>query len=427
MRISDTLRMSLGNLARRKGRTSLTLVGVVIGVAALVLMISLGVGLERSVVKVFQSDDAMRTIFVQRPRGGADKGERKMTPFSFGGMGLPITDRDLRELRAMEGVATVSPNLGLFLDIEIEGVKEPEEFVPVGGLLEEEVPDMRKFLVAGDLWKDPSEHALLIPSRMLAIRMQKKPADVVGKKIVFSRAFSEDQPDEKDVTYVVVGVLDTERLGLKARQLYAPMDRAMELRAVTKGGNLPLFGDRKDVYPQAEVKAKTVMGMEDLKNRLKNSGYEVMTPADFMGILKTFFLVIEAFMACIGAIGLIVSIFGIANTMAMAVLERTREIGIMKAVGARNGAILRVYLLEAAAIGLIGGLAGLTLGTLGGATLNLVAHKFVEIPDDMRLFHVSVWLAGGSVLFSMTISMIAGIVPALRASRLDPVRALRYE
>jgi putative ABC transport system permease protein len=419
--------MSLGNLGRRKGRTSLTLVGVVIGVAALVLMVSLGVGLERSIVKVFQSDDAMRTIFVQRPRGGADKAERKMSPFSFGGMGLPITDRDLKELRAMDGVATVSPNLGLFLDIEIEGVKEPEEFVPVGGLLEAEVPDMKRFLIAGDVWKDPTERALLLPSRMLAIRFQKKPADIVGKKIVFSRAFSEDQPDEKDVTFVVVGVLDTERLGLKARQLYAPMDRAMELRAVTKGGNLPLFGDRKDVYPQAEVKAKDVTSVDDLKNRLKNSGYEVMTPTDIMGFIKTFFLVIEAFMACIGAIGLIVSIFGIANTMAMAVLERTREIGIMKAVGARPGAILRVYLVEAAAIGLIGGLVGLTFGFVAGTALNFAAHKFVEIPDDMRLFHVSIWLAGGAVLFSMVISIIAGIIPAMRASQLDPVRALRYE
>jgi len=132
-------------------------------------------------------------------------------------------------------------------------------------------------------------------------------------------------------------------------------------------------------------------------------------------------------MAAIGAIGLVVSLFGIANTMAMAVLERTREIGIMKALGARNRDISRLFLGEAAAIGVLGGLIGLAAGFLSGKLLDVAARGMFDIPERVSLFHVTPWLAAGSVVFSVFVSVLAGTVPARRAARLDPVESLRYE
>ena len=123
-----------------------------------------------------------------------------------------------------------------------------------------------------------------------------------------------------------------------------------------------------------------------------------------------------------------VALLGIANTMAMAVLERTREIGIMKALGSRNRDVRRVFLLEAAGIGVIGGAVGLGGGWLLGIALDTAAHQFVpQIPDDVILFRVPILLAAGALVFATVVSMLAGLVPALSASRLDPVRALRYE
>src|SRR4029077_6057044 len=123
----------------------------------------------------------------------------------------------------------------------------------------------------------------------------------------------------------------------------------------------------------------------------------------------------------------VVSLFGIANTMAMAVLERTREIGIMKALGARNGDIGRLFLAEAAAIGVLGGLTGLGVGGLIGKLLNLIAHAAFELPAHVSLFHVSLWLAVGSVVFSVFVSVVAGWLPARRAARMEPVAAVRFE
>ncbi len=431
MRPADALGMSAGNLGRRKGRTALTLVGVVIGVAALVLMISLAVGLEREVLKLFQSEDTLRTIFISRVKPGARKGQKKPNLFDFGMQSVPITDRDIAELRKLPGVAHVVPDINLFLSMEIDGEADSEEeFIPIGGLPPEEIEGMRKYLLAGDLWTDPNERAVLIPSRLLQVRFEKRPQDIVGKKVVFSRAFTSDDDPQltpEQVTFRVAGVLDTEKLGIKARQLFVPMERALELRDLTQGGNAPLLVYKKGSYLSAEVKTKDMNSVEELKRQLGNSGYQVLTSADILGTVRTIFLVIEGFMACIGAIGLVVSIFGIANTMAMAVLERTREIGIMKAIGARNGDVRVVFLLEAAAIGLIGGIVGLGAGAIGGVALDAVAHGLTDVPDDVRLFHVSPLLAAGAVLFSIFVSALAGFVPAMRASRMDPVTALRYE
>jgi ABC-type antimicrobial peptide transport system permease subunit len=144
-------------------------------------------------------------------------------------------------------------------------------------------------------------------------------------------------------------------------------------------------------------------------------------------MVNLFILVLEAFLASIGAIGLVVSLFGIANTMAMAVLERTREIGIMKALGARNRDVRRLFLAEAATIGAASGMVGLIGAYLAGKLLNAIARGAFELPPEFSLFHVPGWLAAGSVTFSMFVSVIAGAWPASRAARMDPVRCLRYE
>ena len=133
-------------------------------------------------------------------------------------------------------------------------------------------------------------------------------------------------------------------------------------------------------------------------------------------------------MICVGGIGLIVSLFGIANTMAMAVLERTREIGIMKAIGARNRDVGRLFLVEAGLVGMLGGVGGLVLAFIGKWILEwAVSLLQASHSETFSLFYIPVWLALAAMVFSMTVSMLAGVFPARRAARMDPVASLRYE
>ena len=166
---------------------------------------------------------------------------------------------------------------------------------------------------------------------------------------------------------------------------------------------------------------------QEVAARLKSSGFGVLSARDLIKQINMIFLVIEAFLACIGAIGLVVSLFGIANTMAMAVLERTREIGVLKALGARDRDVGRLFLMEAAAIGVLGGGTGLGLAWALGQLLNVIARAAFEVPARVSLFHVTWWLAAGSVGFAVLVSVVAGTLPARRAARMEPVAALRFE
>ena len=427
MTVADTLAMAWANLARRKGRTALTAAGVVIGVASLVLMVSLGLGIQRQVVQLFETDESLKTLTVRRVKEEAGK-KRPPGPFGFGldAQMVPLTDKDLDEMRTIPGVASARPELNLFLRVAVEG-KEGAIVYPVEGVGAEDEARYAKHIVAGGgaMWTRREDRVCLLPTAFLEMRVNLKPGEAIGRKVTFSGFLQEETEAAEEDVYTVVGVLDTESFGFKGRQIYLPMERALTLRE--RKAAHPLLPSKKGSYLSAEVRLSDPRLAEDVARRLRSAGFSTLSAVDLIKQINLIFLVLEGFMACIGAIGLVVSLFGIANTMAMAVLERTREIGIMKALGARNRDIGRLFLAEAAAIGLLGGGIGLAAGVLIGKLMNVIAHPMFDLPATVSLFHVSLWLAAGSVLFSILVSVVAGWLPARRAARMEPVAAVRYE
>jgi putative ABC transport system permease protein len=153
--------------------------------------------------------------------------------------------------------------------------------------------------------------------------------------------------------------------------------------------------------------------------------------------MNTIFLLIQGIFGGIGGIALIVAAFGIANTMLMAIYERTQEIGLMKAVGATNRDVMSVFLTEAGVIGLLGGVGGILLGVSGGALIDLIAGTYlaaqaVQSGADaadvvISIIHTPLWLPIFALVFSAMVGVISGVYPAVRAASLDPISALKYE
>jgi putative ABC transport system permease protein len=183
------------------------------------------------------------------------------------------------------------------------------------------------------------------------------------------------------------------------------------------------------------VKAENPEVVIDIADQINTLGYQANTPQTVVEGINSFFLVLQVIFGGVGAIALLVAAIGIANTMAMAILERTREIGLMKAVGATNKDVLSIFLGEAAGIGFIGGLGGVILGWASSAVLNVVAISYYASQASTNGGGSSLtmaastpfWLPIFALVFATIVGLLSGLYPALRAATLVPVTALKYE
>lgn len=182
------------------------------------------------------------------------------------------------------------------------------------------------------------------------------------------------------------------------------------------------------------VQAQDIDQVIEIADQIVALGYMANTPQQFVQGINSFYLVLQIAFGGVGAISLLVAAIGIANTMAMAILERTREIGLMKAIGATNRDVLTIFLGEAAGIGFIGGLGGILLGWSLGQVINVVAMAYLAGqavqsggPPPSIAVYTPVWLPLFTLIFSTFVGLVSGLYPALRAATLVPVTALKYE
>ena len=386
----------LRNLGRRPLRTTLTVMGITIGIWALV---------------VFSSMANKISALVE---GGSQYYENKITVTDasggpFGNAPMPIEVVD--ELEAIDGVAVVVPQIQMLLDPESTGAGF--------GL-----PDLILGEVAGSDQGREQFGLTAAQGRLLTPDDEGDRVAVLGSEI--ARKLGRTPGDTVEIRgedFQVVGVLEA-TLTAPDTTAVIPLSAAQALFAddlppVLAGGvEADELASQIVVYPQDGTDTQALAN--DIEAQVENVA--TLTGEDFDAIVGSSTAIFNAIIIGVAAISLVVGGLSVINTMAMSVAERTREIGIKRAIGGSRGRIIRELLFESAVIGLVGGLLGLALGAVVVALANEAGRSSGTV-----LFDLTLGTALFAVIFATLLGMIAGVIPAWSASRLDPVAALRYE
>ena len=433
MGIFDLLKLIFDNLSRRKARVALTAIGVVIGTAAVVVLVSLAIGLQQNATNQLYGIGDLTQIQVYPNYG--DYYESMETGTTSTTM---ITEASLAELAAIPGVQDVIPR-DYIMGSAMLKYNRLESYANIIGVGTSTLEFLGTALQGGvyDLERGTAVIGAMIPSSFYNPQWRPgqeppTPPELLGQQVRMDIIKWDNEGNEirKTVSIRIVGIL-VETMGESDWSIY------MSLADVT-AYNEWFMGRRinreKDGYNQVVVKAEDVNQVLSITETITNLGYQAYTPQSYIQGINSFFLVLQVIFGGVGAIALLVAAIGIANTMAMAILERTREIGLMKAVGATNRDVLSIFLGEAAGIGFLGGLGGIIVGWSAGQIINVLAIAYLAgraaqqggLPPSSAVF-TPVWLPLFALIFSTLIGILSGLYPALRAATMVPVIALKYE
>jgi putative ABC transport system permease protein len=459
MTVRDAVDLALRNLGQAKLRTSLTTMGVAIGIASLAGMVSLGVGLEDQLVSRFNRSGMFDSVTVlsgaDRPGGlvAIGRGRGGFGRRGFGGgrssvapapdvPAKDVTDETIKELAALPNVRDVYPSVRVPVEVKYgtESEFQTAAGVPIGVKGE----GAFQSISYGRFFASDTETACMLSLDYAKRINDADPKSLIGQDLTLAYASaaagaaagSPPIMQRTDIKCPIVGIVERETGPFSGAAgvspLMIPLGKAKEIFAKSLATAQALMRDPSRTfrpYQSAVVKVKSAQATQEVEDQIKKMGYSAFSVIDALQGAKRGFLILDIVLSLIGSIALAVSSLGIMNTMVMSILERTREIGIMKAIGGSDGDIRRIFLIEASAIGFFGGIAGVALGWLVGRIINIGANIYIQQQGGTpgNLFSLPFWLIGGAIGFSIAISLLAGSYPAARAAKLDPIQALRHD
>lgn len=433
MKTTDLVATAAANTFRSKTRTILTVLAIFVGAFTLTLTNGLGTGINRFIDDTVSSLGAADVLTVTKTEtGAAASGEpQKYDPEALSTTntdpGRPgatatvsaLTDADIRTLEALPGVAAVTPTMAVQIDyVQVDG---GERYVAsAGSLIGGQTPQ----LAAGSAPDDSSEALqTAIPEPLVTPLGFADAAEAVGATLTV--AVSDPVRTQHLVEATITGVTE----GAFASTTALTTNPALE-DALFTAQNTGVPADELDRYASASVtlSSATAQDVDDAKTALTDAGYSGQTVSDQLGTFKAVIDGIVLVLNAFAVIALLAASFGIVNTLLMSVQERTREIGLMKAMGMGSGRVFSLFSLEAVMLGLLGSLIGavVAIGVGTAVSAQLGQTLFSDLPGLQLIAFDPVSILVTTVAI-MAIAFLAGSLPAARAARADPVESLRYE
>lgn len=399
MKIIDLLKLSTRMFKARTSRTVLTILGMGVGIGAILFLVSLGYGLQRTLLGKITTSDSILSLDVTW--GGSDK--------NF------LDAEKIKSIEKIEGVSEISPRFninaqgkteGLVSDMVVSGISP--SFLRMGGTK----------ILKGKSLNEENINGVII-TNSVAQSFGKSQEEILGKKIEFIFSLS-----EAESSYV--------KNTIKSEKVQSAND--YEIIGIIEGDENTIYVNSSTLdylkikkYDQLKVKCSSSSVMNEVRNNLISIDFTVSALSDAVDQAKKVFHVIQIVLGFFGVIALIVSAIGMFNTMTIALLERTREIGIMKSIGASDQEISFMFATEATLMGFLGAIAGVIMGIITGGIfnllINLIASRFGG--EKIELFYTPLWFIIMIIIFGTVVGFSTGVIPARRASKIDPLDALR--
>jgi putative ABC transport system permease protein len=466
----DLMELAGRNLREAMLRNSLTTLGIAVGVASLVAMLSLGIGLQKLAMSRLEGTGLFNRVYVsprplggslngrsggRRGRGADGDGQTPGLPPQLQPPMKPLTSEVRKQLAQMPNVRSVFPELRFTADLRYGGTGH----VTTASSVPFDSKDTGQFdSVTGSFFSSANANEVILHTDLaqeLADDAKIQQKDLIGQEITIrypQRVSVPTPPNQRpqdlvangefgygftiqsaDVKVKVVGLVGGESAGpggFGGSRVMLPLELVERLNAVQGFDVRQVVANPSEtVYPTLTMLVDNPNHVQAVEDAVKQLGFGAFSLFDAARNLQRFFKVLDLFLLIFGSLALVVASLGIVNTLVMAILERRHEIGVLKALGAADRDVRQLFFTEAGVMGLVGGALGVFLGwsigkIIGAATNYYLAQQ--NLPPE-KVWLVPLWLVGSAILFSVGVSLVAGLYPASRAAKLDPVKALRYE
>jgi putative ABC transport system permease protein len=454
MKLYDSIDLAARNLRESVLRNSLTTLGIAVGVASLVAMLSLGVGLQRLASRHLRTSGLFDTVVVTSRRDMRSFNREQEANGPSPAESPELDEAARAKIERLPDVAEAYPDIRFITEFRFD---DKPHLTMVAGLAFSSKDSDGFEGMQGRFFSSDDAHEVVIQKGFAAELSGKAPArgddnitvaelarPLLGKQIVMrygerdSSGASADTSSysviSRELPLTIVGVTDLDpdsMRGAARARLFLPEKLLLGLHAMQAYNFRDSTGmpSNEPTYTTVIARVTGAGKVDAVEQAVKKLGFNTFSILDASKSMRRFFAILDLFLGIFGSLALTVASIGIINTLVMAILERRREIGIMKAIGASDSDVRGLFFAEAGAMGILGGVFGVILGWIIGRVINFGTNVYMHrqgFPPE-HFWAVPWWLVVFALGFAFLISLVSGLYPASRAAKLDPVQALRYE